>query len=53
VILVLAHHLEGGVAVAFALPPLILVVAAVIWLRRREPGADQEFDWTSDEDPRD
>jgi hypothetical protein len=52
VIPVLAHHLEGGVAAAFALPPLILVIAAVIWLRRREPDADQEFDWTDDEDPR-
>ncbi|MBF6620800.1 MAG: hypothetical protein ITG02_11300 [Patulibacter sp.] len=52
-ILVVAHHLEGGVALAFALPPLILVAAAVIWLRRREPDADQEFDWTDDEGARD
>lgn len=51
--LVLAHHLEGGIAAAFALPPLLLVIGAVLWLRRREPADEQEFDWAVDEDPTD
>ncbi len=50
-ILVVAHHLEGPIAAAFALPPLILVGAVVLWLRRREPSEEQEFDWAADEDP--
>lgn len=48
--LIVAHHLEGGIAAAFALPPLLLVVGAVLWLRRREPTDEQEFDWAVDED---
>jgi hypothetical protein len=51
VTLVLAHHLDGAMAAAFALPPLLLVVGAVLWLRRREPGDDHEFDWAVDDDP--
>lgn len=51
--LVLAHHLEGAIAAAFALPPLLLVAGAVLWLRRREPTEEQEFDWAVDDDPAD
>lgn len=50
--LVVAHHLDGALAAAFALPPLLLVAGAVLWLRRREPADEQEFDWTED-DPQD
>jgi hypothetical protein len=49
-LVVLAHHLSGPVALAFALPPLLVVGGAVLWLRRREPGEDEEFDWTADDD---
>lgn len=47
---VLAHHLEGAIAAAFALPPLLLVAGAVLWLRRREPTEEQEFDWAVDDE---
>lgn len=47
---VVAHHLEGAIAAAFALPPLLLVAGAVLWLRRREPTEEQEFDWAVDDE---
>ncbi|CAB4945754.1 unannotated protein [freshwater metagenome] len=49
-LLVLAHHLSGPLALAFAAPPILVVGGAVLWLRRREAGADEEFDWAEDED---
>lgn len=49
-LLVLAHHLSGPLALAFAAPPILVVGGAVLWLRRREAGADEEFDWVEDED---
>lgn len=48
--IVLAHHLSGAVALAFAGPPILVVAGAVLWLRRREPDADERFDWAEDED---
>jgi hypothetical protein len=50
VITVLAHHLSGPIAAAFALPPLLVVGGVVLWVRRREPGDDVEFDWADDQD---
>jgi hypothetical protein len=48
--LILAHHLSGALALAFAAPPILVVGGAVLWMRRREAGADEEFDWAEDED---
>jgi hypothetical protein len=53
IVTVLAHHLSGPLALAFALPPILVVAGAVVLLRRREPGEDEEFDWADDEDERD
>lgn len=49
-LVVLAHHLSGALALAFAVPPILVVGGAVLWLRRREPSADEEFEWAEDED---
>jgi hypothetical protein len=49
-VVVLAHHLNGALALAFALPPILVVGGAVLWLRRREPGEDEEFEWTAEDD---
>jgi hypothetical protein len=49
-LVVLAHHLDGALALAFALPPILVVGAAVLWLRRREPSADEEFEWSAEDD---
>lgn len=49
-LLVLAHHLSGALALAFAAPPIIVVAGAVLWIRRREAGADEQFEWVEDED---
>lgn len=48
--LVLAHHLSGPLALAFAAPPILVVGGAVLWLRRREADVDEEFDGVEDED---
>jgi len=45
IVTVLAHHLSGPIALAFALPPILLVGGVVLWLRRREPSEEEEFDW--------
>jgi hypothetical protein len=44
-VMVLAHHLSGAIALAFALPPILVVAGAVVVLRRREPDADETFAW--------
>lgn len=49
-ITVLAHHLSGSLALAFAAPPILVVGGAVLWLRRREASPEEEFDWAEDED---
>lgn len=49
-LVVLAHHLSGPLALAFALPPILVVAGAVLWLRRQEPGEDEEFEWGPDDD---
>lgn len=49
-ITVLAHHLSGPIAAAFALPPLLVVGGVVLWVRRREPGDDVEFDWADEQE---
>jgi hypothetical protein len=49
-LVVLAHHLSGPLALAFAAPPILVVAGAVLWLRRREPEADEEFEWADDDD---
>ena len=49
-LVVLAHHLSGPLALAFAAPPILVVAGAVMWLRRREASGDEEFDWAEDED---
>ncbi|WP_022928073.1 hypothetical protein [Patulibacter americanus] len=49
-VLVVAHHLDGALALAFALPPILVVGGAVLWLRRREPSADEEFEWSAEDD---
>ncbi|WP_320671334.1 hypothetical protein [Patulibacter defluvii] len=46
---VLAHHLSGPLALAFALPPILVVGGAVLFLRRRAGDEDEEFDWADDE----
>jgi hypothetical protein len=48
--IVLAHHLSGPLALAFAAPPILVVAGAVLWLRRREPDEEQQFEWAEDED---
>jgi hypothetical protein len=48
-LVVLAHHLSGPLALAFAAPPILVVAGAVLWLRRREPEADEEFEWADDD----
>lgn len=50
-ITVLAHHLSGPIAAAFALPPLLVVAGAVLLIRRHEPSDDVEFDWADEQDP--
>jgi hypothetical protein len=49
-LVVLAHHLNGALALAFALPPILVVGGAVLWLRRREPSEDEQFEWRADDD---
>ncbi|WP_210491884.1 hypothetical protein [Patulibacter sp. SYSU D01012] len=49
-VVVLAHHLNGPLALAFALPPILVVAGVVLFLRTREPGEDEEFDWADDVD---
>lgn len=49
-LVVLAHHLSGPIALAFAGPPILLVGGAVLWLRRREPEEEEEFEWADDDD---
>jgi hypothetical protein len=49
-LVVLAHHLSGPLALAFAAPPIVVVGGAVLWLRRREPDGDEEFEWADDDD---
>jgi hypothetical protein len=49
-LVVLAHHLNGALALAFALPPILVVGGAVLWLRRREPAEDAEFEWSAEDD---
>jgi hypothetical protein len=47
---VLAHHLSGPLALAFALPPILVVGGAVLWLRRREPDEEERFEWAAEDD---
>lgn len=49
-LVVVAHHLSGALALAFAVPPVLVVGGAVLWLRRREPREDEEFEWADDDD---
>ncbi len=49
-LVVLAHHLSGPLALAFAAPPILVVAGAVFWLRRREADEDETFEWAEDED---
>ncbi|MEV4422928.1 hypothetical protein AB0L40_23555 [Patulibacter sp. NPDC049589] len=49
-VVVLAHHLSGPMALAFAGPPILVVAGAVLWLRRHEPDTDEEFEWADDDD---
>jgi hypothetical protein len=43
---VLAHHLNGALALAFAAPPILVVAAVVLWLRKHGPSdEDEDFDW--------
>lgn len=50
-VVVLAHHLNGPLALAFALPPILVVAGVVLFLRSRDTGEEEEFEcpttWTT------